>query len=68
MAQAVSHQSLTTEAWVQSQANPGGIGGGQSGKTTGFPPSTSVFPSGSLHQPFIDHGCYIISTTDSIIK
>jgi hypothetical protein len=44
MAQAVSRQSLTAEAWVRSRVSPCGICGGQSSTGTGFPTSTSVFP------------------------
>jgi hypothetical protein len=36
MAQAVSHRSLTVEAWVRARVNPCGICGGQSGTGTGF--------------------------------
>jgi hypothetical protein len=36
MAQTVSHQVLTTEAWVQSQYIPCGICGRQSGTGTAF--------------------------------
>jgi hypothetical protein len=44
MAQVVSHRPLTAEARVRDRVNPCGICGGQSGKGTGFSPSSSVFP------------------------
>ena len=44
MAQTVSCQPLTAEAWVPFRASPCGIYGGQSGTGTGFSPRTSVFP------------------------
>jgi hypothetical protein len=44
MAQAVSRQPVTAEAWVRSRFGPCGICGGQSGTGTGFSPSTSVLP------------------------
>jgi hypothetical protein len=44
MVQAVSHWPLITGVQVQSQANPRGICGGQSGTKTGYSPRTSVFP------------------------
>ena len=40
MAQEVSGQPLTAEAWVWSQASPREICGEQSGTGTGFSPST----------------------------
>jgi len=42
--QTVCHQSLTTDAQVQSQASPCGIYAGQSGIGTGFYSSTLVLP------------------------
>jgi hypothetical protein len=44
MVQAVSRRPPTADARVRSRVSPCGICGGQSGKGTGFPPSTSVFP------------------------
>ena len=44
LAQVVSCQPLTAEAWVHSQASLCGICGGQSGIGTGFSPNTVVFP------------------------
>jgi hypothetical protein len=46
--QAVSGRPVTTEAWLQLQANQYGICGIQSGTGTGFSPSTSVVPSYSV--------------------
>jgi hypothetical protein len=43
MAQAVSYQSVTVEAQIQTQGSPGEIYGGQIGIGTGFPSSTSFF-------------------------
>jgi len=40
-----SHQLLTVDAKAQSQGNPCGICGGESGIVTGFPPRTLVFPA-----------------------
>ena len=44
VAQAVSRRPLTAKDRVRSQASPCGICGGQSDTSTGFSPSTSVFP------------------------
>jgi hypothetical protein len=72
MALAVSHQSLKVQTCVQSHVSPRGIGGGQSGIGAGFPASTSNFShhyhSNNDTYSFICHQCYIISSTDSIIK
>jgi len=40
MTQAVIHQPLTAEAWVESQASPCGICGGQNDIENGFSPDT----------------------------
>lgn len=53
MTQAVINQHLTTDAWVESQASPCGICGGQNDIETGFSPDTSVVP------------CQILCTTES---
>jgi hypothetical protein len=45
-----SFRPLTTEHRLQSQANPCGIKGGQSGSETGFPPR-SFLSSVSIIQP-----------------
>jgi len=47
MAQTVGCRRLTEEVPVQSQANPVRICGVQRGTTTGFCPSTLVFPGHS---------------------
>ena len=44
VAQAISRRPLPAEAWVQFQASPCGICGGQSGIGTGFLSSVSGFP------------------------
>jgi hypothetical protein len=44
MAVAVSRWPVTAEVRVQSQANPCHICGGQSATSTGFSPSTAIFP------------------------
>jgi hypothetical protein len=44
MAQGVNCWPVIAEVWVQFQAYPFGIYGGQCGTAVGFPPSTSVFP------------------------
>lgn len=43
LSRAVSHQSLTAEARIQSQVSPSEICGEQSATATGFSPSASVF-------------------------
>jgi hypothetical protein len=50
MDQAVSHQPFGAQVWVQSQASPHEICGGQNGTCTGSSPSTSVFLSVLFHQ------------------
>jgi hypothetical protein len=40
----VSRHLLNMEAWVQSQSNPCGISGGQTGTAACFSPSSNVFP------------------------
>lgn len=67
----VSHWPLTTEGQVQSQANPGGICGGQSCIWTGFALNTYISPSESFHQcsifiSFTYHQHYTIWATNSI--
>jgi len=52
MAQAISFQPLITEYRLQSQANPWGINGRQSGFETGFPPSIFVSPDNTI-QPML---------------
>jgi hypothetical protein len=64
--QSFSHQPLTAQASVQSQASPGGCCGGQSFTATHFSPSTSFFQSVSFHRPLhspscIYHQCNITS-------
>ena len=50
MAQVVGHWSVNAKVWVQSQASPYAICGGQSGNETGFSANTSVFVS-NYHCP-----------------
>jgi hypothetical protein len=44
MACEISRQPVTAQAWVQLQASPLWIWGGQSGIETGFSPGILVFP------------------------
>ena len=73
LTQAVSRRSFVAEAWVQSQASPCRVWGGQSGTATGFTPSTFIFPS-QYHftdAPFsliTDHRHCIISAAGIGIK
>jgi hypothetical protein len=59
VAPAVNRRPLTAKAQSQSQVSPRGICGGQNDTSTGFSPSTSVFPcqnhSTSAPYSFIYH-------------
>jgi hypothetical protein len=73
VAQAVSHQPLTKEAWVWSRASPLGIYGGQSGMGQAFL-WVFLFCTVSMSPPllhahsFIYLRCYIILAADSVVK
>jgi hypothetical protein len=72
MAQAVSCQSLVTEAQIQLQASLCGICGRQSGAGTGFSLNVSVVPSqyDSTNDPYsfiCQQGCTTL-VVDSIVK
>jgi len=72
MAQAISCQSLITEAQIQLQASPYGICGGQSGVGMGFSLNVSFVPwqYDSTNDPssLICHQGPIILVADSIFK
>jgi hypothetical protein len=59
MDQAFSSQPVTAEGWVQSQASPGGICGGQSCTMTVFSSSSFILAVLSTHT-FIYHRSYVI--------
>jgi hypothetical protein len=73
VAQAVSHQALTTEAWVWSQASPRAIYGGQSGTGQAFL-RVFLFSAVCMSPPLLQaHSiiyprCYIILAADSVVK
>jgi hypothetical protein len=60
MAEAVSRESITAEARVQSQANPRGVYGGQNGTGSGFSPSTHTASCMRHIHSLIYHRRYII--------
>jgi hypothetical protein len=67
MDQVVSRRSVTSEAWVQSQASPFGIGGGQIFIRTEF--SSRNFILAVLRtNTFIYHQRYVISATYSLFS
>jgi hypothetical protein len=73
VAQTVSHQPLTTEAWVWSQASPLGIYGGQSGMGKAFLwvflfSAVSTNPLLLHAHLFIYSRCNTILAADSIVK
>lgn len=73
MAEAVSQQSHTVEAQVQSQAIPYGIYGGQNVPKTGFLHvfrcfSDTVIPPIFHTHSFICHQHHVVLAIDSVIK
>jgi hypothetical protein len=73
VAKAVSHQPLTTEAWVWSQASPLGIYGAQSGMGQAFLwvflfSAVSTSPPLLHAHSFIYPRCNTIWAADSVVK
>jgi len=70
IAQAIHHQPVAVQAWVQSQARPCGFCGGQSETGTGLSLRTVLFPRlfhfiNTAHSD-ICHQHYVILADDSV--
>jgi hypothetical protein len=68
MAQVVSHQPVTVETWIQSQASPCRISDRQNGTGTGFTLRLSVYQMFHTYISSVCNGSYAILSFKSIIR
>jgi hypothetical protein len=68
VAQAISHQPVTVETSVQTQASPYRISDRQNGTGTGFTQAISVYQMFHTCISSVCHGCYAVLPFKSIIK